>query len=757
MSWGRACTARHTTCLLVEATDVSARQAGWLLTALLVVSAGLRITLNGYVPSPFIFADELLYVEHARGFFDGHRMLFSGRDTRYPNWLYPVLIAPMIAGWPMAQAHRAILALNAIVGSLTVLPAYFWARELVGRREALAAAALVALLPGLGYSGVVMTECLFLAVTTLTLWLTYRAILRPTFERCLLAGLVAGLSFHVKPQALVVPFTIAGTVVWFESERLRRGRVATRETWAGLVAALGRHWVTALGWGLGMAPRLLEVAWLERPGEPVTVNALLGNYAGTAIGARPVSAAGFALSLAGYCAGWTLCTGVWPSWRLVRELRASLRLRNDRATRLMSQLTTVATLTLLALSARHTVSSDDLWRLHERYFFVVLPPVLILLAARARADAGGRRRMMLRFVSLLALASITAWIAYVTRWSILTDSPTFAGLVTVVMFDQFVRKTFALMFWVVGAATTVAALFAGRGGVSSVHAVALMFVAFNLGWYGGQDQLTRHFVRDGQALARKVGDKLGRDDKLLVLLDGLTLDTVWHARFRNAGLLVHLDPTRPPWWSSPIMLGADLRVLSPYQQERSWLLASSRWKFNKQPVQLVQNTALYALSGEPPLRFDPAQPLPPSVRPMTDLEAARRRDLTNLRLTVLEHNIPERWQAGRASAVRLRLRNDSLFSLPVDRDWRAGYHWARPGDPGGGTAAVWDDDHNAPLPKQVPTGEEFVLYLNVLAPPTPGAGWWLTVRPFETVDGRREWSDTRILDFAASMVKPSTR
>jgi hypothetical protein len=738
--------------------DLSPRRAGWLLTALLLGTALARITLNRYIPGPFIFPDELHYVELARGFFAGHRMLFFGRDIYYPNWLYPIMIAPLIAGWSMPQAHHAILGLNAIVGSLTVLPAYFWARELAGRRWALAGAGLVALLPGLGYSGVVMTECLFLLIMTLTLWLVYRAILRPTFERCLLAGLVAGLGFHVKPQALLLPLIIGGTVLWFEAERLRGGTSGTPKRWTGFLVALARHWVTALGWAVGMTPRLLEVGWMERPGEPLTVQTVVGGYLSTAIGTRPVTAARFALSLAGYLAGWALTTGLWPAWYLAREVRSSLTLRNERPVRLMSQLTTVATLAMLVLAARHTLAGDDSWRLHERYFFVILPPALILFATCATVRARGPGGIVLPLVSLIAVG-VAAWqIAYLTRAITLTDSPTFAGFLTVIMPEHFRHTLFIVVFWVVGAFAILTWLCAGGRRTARVTAVGLLLVWLSLGWYLAQHQVNRPLVRGHHSLAHTVANELGRGDNLLVLYDYLSHGAIWRALFSNPGKAVTLDVRKPPvWWTHPIMLAADLRVLSPYSQERTWLLAARQWKFNKEPAQTFGGVALYKLNGEPPLRLDPTQSLPAGIQPIPDLEAARRPALPNLKLTVLEYQLPKAWYVGKSARVRFLLRNDSLFTLPDHLDWRVGYHWRNPRETGSWDAIVWDDNRNVRLPAHVAPGQEFGLHLMVEAPPTPGKWWRLSFQCFERiVDGRHQWSDTESLDVEVP-VRPGPR
>ena len=65
--------------------------------------------------------------------------------------------------------------------SLAAVPAYLWARSLVSRSWALAAAALAVAVPGLTYSGLVMTEVLFYPLLVLAAWAAAEAIARPSW------------------------------------------------------------------------------------------------------------------------------------------------------------------------------------------------------------------------------------------------------------------------------------------------------------------------------------------------------------------------------------------------------------------------------------------------------------------------------------------------------------------------------------------------------------------------------------------------
>jgi hypothetical protein len=105
--------------------------------------------------------------------------------------------------------------MQALAMSLTAVPVYLWGRSLMSRGAALAAAALVLVVPGLAYSGLVMTEVLFLPIATCTAWACAAAFERPTVLRQLLAATLILVACATRLQAIVFLAAVATALLVF--------------------------------------------------------------------------------------------------------------------------------------------------------------------------------------------------------------------------------------------------------------------------------------------------------------------------------------------------------------------------------------------------------------------------------------------------------------------------------------------------------------------------------------------------------------
>ena len=99
----------------------------WLwLGALVLASAGIRLTLAKPHPAPWIFPDELIYAHLAESFASSGS--FAIRDSPGLQGFgpgYPLLIAPAFAVYDdLAHAYAAAKAINALVMSLAAVPVY---------------------------------------------------------------------------------------------------------------------------------------------------------------------------------------------------------------------------------------------------------------------------------------------------------------------------------------------------------------------------------------------------------------------------------------------------------------------------------------------------------------------------------------------------------------------------------------------------------------------------------------------------------
>ena len=186
--------------------------AGIALAAIVVASALIRTALSWSAPGPWIFVDELIYSELGKSAFDGTAI--RGVPVTGYGPVYPYLIAPAYALFEnLVNAYQAVKVTNAVVMSLTAIPAYFIARTLMRRSWSLGAAALAVLVPGMGYTAVVMTESAFYPAFALAMLFVVRALTRPTLIRQLLVFAGAVLCFEVRPQGVVIAPAFLASVV----------------------------------------------------------------------------------------------------------------------------------------------------------------------------------------------------------------------------------------------------------------------------------------------------------------------------------------------------------------------------------------------------------------------------------------------------------------------------------------------------------------------------------------------------------------
>ena len=187
------------------------RPSPWVAVgALVVLSTALRAWAALAVPVPWIAPDEMTYGLIGQSLYRSGSLEILGGPTPYFS-----LVVPAFAGLPLSLGdlslgYDLLKVAQALAMSLTAVPVYLWGRSLVGTRRALVAGVLTLAVPGLVYSGLVMTEVLFYPLLVLAAWATARAIERPTAaQQALLVGAI-GLAVLTRLQALVlIPAVLA--------------------------------------------------------------------------------------------------------------------------------------------------------------------------------------------------------------------------------------------------------------------------------------------------------------------------------------------------------------------------------------------------------------------------------------------------------------------------------------------------------------------------------------------------------------------
>ncbi len=225
------------------------RVPAWgVLAALVAVSTIVRAVAGLRVPTPWIAADEMIYAELGRSLWESGRLDILGQDAAFYSLIHPALIGLPLALFDTAVGYDVARVLQAFVMSLAAVPVFAWGRRLMSERWALAAAALTLCLPGLAYSGLLMSETVFYPLVALAAWLAARALTEPTpRSQALLVGVVV-LAVLTRLQGVVlVPAIVLAVAIYAAA-----GRTMTpfARLWPALAAlAVVGVGVVAIGFG----------------------------------------------------------------------------------------------------------------------------------------------------------------------------------------------------------------------------------------------------------------------------------------------------------------------------------------------------------------------------------------------------------------------------------------------------------------------------------------------------------------------------
>jgi hypothetical protein len=377
----------------------------WAVLALLVaLSTALRTLASHGVRGPWISPDETVYALLGQSLYRHGSLAILGGPTPFYSLVVPLVVGPLLSLHNLALGYSLLKPALALAMSLAAVPVYLWARELAGRSWALVAAALTLALPGLAYSGLVMSEVAFYPVFTLAAWATARAIAEPSPRRIAWLAAAVTLALVTRLQALVlVPVLVAAVVLDAIFARSLQRALRTSRVLVSVAAPL--------------------IAWLlvqQLRGEP-----LLGacaSVAGTTY--RAQDAVRFVLYHAG---ALVLTTGVLPACALLAlGARAALRGERDPLRR-----ATVAT--TLARAGGIVVqvgvfASQHVGQIAERDMLCVAPSLLVcfVLALRGNATIG---RLVAGGAALVAFGAVAALpLGDLVTANALPDALTFAPL-----------------------------------------------------------------------------------------------------------------------------------------------------------------------------------------------------------------------------------------------------------------------------------------------------------------------------------------
>lgn len=329
------------------------------LGALVLASTIVRFALSRGVAAPWIAPDEQLYGLLGRSLVGGDGLEVLGETAPYYSLLYPLLVGLPFLGNDLSGGVTGVQALQALLMSATAVPVYLWARSITGPRWALLPAALAILVPGLAYSGLLMSEALYYPAAVTAAWALASCLREPTLTRqgIFLGALAVALATRLQAVGFVGVLLVALALL----SVFERSAAPVRR----LLPTLGVLAAGALAW---IAVRLA----LGDVGE------LLGAYA-PLTEAREYSLGGVARSVAWHAGALALLTVAVPlvalgilAWEALRGREADGRVRALVATAVAYLAVTVVEVSAFA--------SRFVDHVTERQLLSVAPPVFVVFA-----------------------------------------------------------------------------------------------------------------------------------------------------------------------------------------------------------------------------------------------------------------------------------------------------------------------------------------------------------------------------------------
>lgn len=137
---------------------------------------------------------------------------------------YPLLIAG--ANWLVSDLETAGRLVSVVCGSLLIVPLFYLGKMLFSRKTAIAACFTVIVWPSLVASSCeVMTQSTYTTLQLAAVFLVWRAFLKPSLLGGCLAGVLMGLSYLTRPEAILLSIVIPAVLSLFSLRELRGKRL----------------------------------------------------------------------------------------------------------------------------------------------------------------------------------------------------------------------------------------------------------------------------------------------------------------------------------------------------------------------------------------------------------------------------------------------------------------------------------------------------------------------------------------------------
>jgi len=486
-----------------------------VLGVLVLTSASVRFALSRGVAAPWIAPDEQLYGLLGRSLVNGEGLAVLGEGVAYYSVLYPLLVGLPFLGTEPATGVTGAQALQALLMSATAVPVFLWARPVTGPRWALVPALLTVLVPGLAYSGLLMSEALYYPAAVVAAWALARCLCDPTpGAQALFLGLLAlALATRLQAVGFVAVLLVAlGLLSAFE-----RSLAPFRRLFPTLAL-------------LGVA----GIAWIGARVALGGVGELLGAYA-PLTEAGEYSLGGVARSVSWHAGALALVTVAIPlvalgvlGWEALRG-----RERDARVRALVATAVAYLTVTVVEVSA---FASRFVDHVTERQLLSVAPPVFVAFAVWLRR--GLPRPWPAISIVAIAVAAPTLLLPLdrVATPSAAADAP---STIPLEKLGQHMGESGleAVYAGVAALLVALAVLIPRRAGPALAAIVALLLV--------GASVVASHELRDRSRETRLATfaeeprnwiDRSGARDATLLLTSDRLWPSAWHELFWNESI-----------------------------------------------------------------------------------------------------------------------------------------------------------------------------------------------------------------------------
>src|SRR3989344_4788126 len=220
---------------------------------LFLLIAAIKIILTFFVTSPTIFADEYFYSKMAQSYFNFREFSIHSEFTK----AYPPL-------------YSVIKIINAVISSMIIFPAYFFANEFLSSKKALLASILISVLPAnMVFSSYVMSENLFYLLFLISLYFIYKSFKEDNLMFDAFAGISIGLTILTKYLGFALLIPVGALMLY----NLITRKIPPKFALLGIAGLIVSAWMFRNGHLFGFTIDGLLGTYI-RDGYPVTFTAL---------------------------------------------------------------------------------------------------------------------------------------------------------------------------------------------------------------------------------------------------------------------------------------------------------------------------------------------------------------------------------------------------------------------------------------------------------------------------------------------------